>query len=377
MHRRGRPPVTLCLDDEVRVELERRVRAATSTQRDVRRARIILACEGQRSADAVAREVGVSADTVERWRARFLRKGLAGLKDRPRPGRPPKFTPVQRMEIIALACEPCVAPGSLPKDGVTTMTLDAILATALERGIAESLSWTTVQRVLSQVDLKPHKQEQWIHSPDPQFREKVTAICELYLQPPVTGSVVLCIDEKPGMQALERRFPDRAAAPGRRRRREFEYKRHGTQTLLAAFEVHTGRVIAQCGDTRTGNDLVQFMEKIAAAYPYQTIHVIWDNLNIHSDGKDRRWTDFNERHGGRFRFHYTPKHASWVNQVECFFGILQRQCLMNGSFSSTSELREVVLRFIEHWNRDKAHPFRWTFTGYPLQTGVERERAAA
>ena len=189
---------------------------------------------------------------------------------------------------------------------------------------------------------------------------------------------MLSIDEKTGMQALERRVPDRPAAPGRRRRREFEYRRHGTQSLLCAWEVHRGRVVADCGATRTASDLVQFLERIAALYPTETVHVIWDCLNIHFDGAEGRWTAFNARHGHRFVFHYTPKHASWVNQVELFFSILQRQCLRDASFRSVEELRTTVLEFIAVWNRDRAHPFRWTFTGYPLQAGavVESPKAA-
>jgi transposase len=368
--------MSVTLDDEVRAELQRRVRAATSSQRSPRRARIILACEGQRNADEVGREVGVHSSTVERWRARFLRDGLAGLEDRPRPGRKPKFTAVQRLEIIAVACEPVAPPGETPPNGKTTRTIDELVDEVVRREIVPSIGWSTVQGLLANLDVKPHKTEQWLHSPDPQFREKVTEICELYLQPPLPNSVVLCIDEKPGMQALERRFPDRAAAPGRRPRRDFEYKRHGTQTLIAALEVHTGRVLAHCGDSRTGEDLVRFMEELAVCYPHQRVHVIWDGLNIHYDGKDQRWTRFNDRHGHRFVFHYTPKHASWVNQVECFFSILQRRCLEHGSFGSIAELREAVLAFIDYWNREKAHPFRWTFTGYPLQTGVKLARAA-
>jgi len=181
---------------------------------------------------------------------------------------------------------------------------------------------------------------------------------------------VLSIDEKTGMQALERRFPDKPPAPGRKRRREFEYKRHGTQSLLAAFNVHTGQVEAACGPTRSGQDLVQFMEHLAIVYPTGVVHVIWDCLNIHFDGAQNRWSEFNQRHGNRFVFHYTPKHASWVNQIECFFSILERQCLRHGSFSSVEELRATVLEFIAGWNT-RAQPFRWTFTGYPLQTGSE------
>jgi hypothetical protein len=139
------------------------------------------------------------------------------------------------------------------------------------------------------------------------------------------GSLVICIDEKPGMQACERRHPSRAAAAGRAARYEFEYKRHGTQTLIAGLVVHTGEVLASCGDTRTGADLVAFLEQMAVRFPLITVHVIWDNLNIHFDGREDRWSKFNERHGHRFFFffffHYTPKHASWVNQVEIFFSI--------------------------------------------------------
>lgn len=393
----------MALDDDVRAELKRRMRASTSSQREASRARIILACEVHGSAEAVGRAIRVHPSTVERWRARFLALGLPGLEDLPRSGHKSKFSPLQRLELVALACQPVAAPQdtgrSVPqlvvqanregktsysieelqaeakKRGKSTRTLDELTTAAVKLGIVPAISKSSYQRMLAQADLRPHKTDMWIHSPDPQFREKATAICDLYLNPP-PGSVVLCIDEKTGMQAIERRFPDRPPAPGRRRRREFEYKRYGTQSLLCAFEVHTGRAVAQCGATRTGEDLVRFMEEVARRYPDVVVHVIWDNLNIHYDGPDERWKAFNQRHGNRFVFHYTPKHASWVNQVECYFGIVQRQCLQNGSFRSTDELRDAVLAFIEYWNREKAHPFRWTFTGYPLQTGVELSSAA-
>jgi transposase len=267
--------------------------------------------------------------------------------------------------VVALACEPVAT-----KDGRATRSIDDVRAEAIARGVVPDIGWTTIQRILAEADLRPHLVQGWVHSPDPQFREKVTEICELYLNPP-PGSVVLSIDEKTGMQALERRFPDRPAAPGRLRRREFEYTRHGTQSLLCAFNVHAGKVVADCGDTRTGADLLKFMDRVAAEHPVGTVHVIWDNLNIHYDGDKNRWTRFNERHGNRFVFHYTPKHASWVNQVELFFSILQRQCLRDASFSSKEALRAAVLAFIAGWNQEKARPFRWTFTGYPLQTGME------
>jgi len=369
--RRGRPCIRLTLNAEQRAELQRRVRAGTSCQRDGLRARIILASEDGDSAAAVARRVAAHPRTVERWRDRFRRHGVRGLHDKPRSGPPPKLAPVTRLELIALACEPVE-----PRAGKTTRTIAELVDEAIGRRLVDGIGWSSYQRLLAESDLRPHRIQGWLHSPDPQFREKVTAITALYLQPP-PGAVVLSIDEKTGMQALERRFPDRPATPGRRRRREFEYTRHGTQSLLCAFEVHRGRVVAECGATRTAGDLVRFMETLAARYPTETVHVIWDNLNIHFDGADQRWTAFNQRHGGRFVFHYTPKHASWVNQVELFFSILQRQCLRAASFRSVEDLRTAVLAFIAAWNRDRAHPFRWTFTGYPLQAGAAVESLPA
>lgn len=369
MASRGRPPVIVALTADQRGELQRRVRAVSGSQRDAGRARIILACETGGSAAAVAQRLGVHPRTVERWRARFVRQGLAGLQDVARSGRKPKFSPVTRLELIALACEP------VPAAGQRTRTIDGLVDEATARGLVEGISWSSYQRILSDIDLRPHQVRGWVHSPDPQFREKVSEITALYLQPP-PGAVVLSIDEKTGMQALERRFPDRPPARGRRRRREFEYTRHGTQSLLCAFEVHRGRVVAACGATRTGADLVRFMDTVAAQYPTGPVHVIWDCLNIHFDGTEQRWTAFNARHGQRFVFHYTPKHASWVNQVELFFSILQRQCLRDASFHSIEELRTAVLAFIAAWNRDRAHPFRWTFTGYPLQAGAAMPLAA-
>jgi len=176
------------------------------------------------------------------------------------------------------------------------------------------------------------------------------------------------------MQATQRKHLDRPAAPGQQGKREFEYIRHGTQTLLAAFVVHTGTVITRCGPTRTGNDLEAFMEVVAKEIP-GTVDVVWDNLNIHHG---ERWEKFNARHQNRFRFHYTPLHASWVNQVELWFGVLQRRCLTNGSFRSLVDLRGSVAAFVEYWNRVAKHPFRWSFTGYgqPSKESPAREKKA-
>jgi len=381
---RGRPPLVLELTPEEETELRRRVRAPTSSQRDAARARIVLACAGGGSAREVAARLDVPPRRVERWRSRFVRKRLGGLGDGLRRGHAPKFSAVTRCEIIAVACDPIGMKSTGKKDEKgkekfipITRTIERVRQDAIERGIVPSIGWTTVQGILSQGEVRPHLVRGWLHSTDPQFREKVTELCDLYLNPP-PGTSVLCIDEMTGVQALEHRFPDHWG-PGRPRgcpRREYEYKRHGTQTVIAAFDIRTGKVVATCGATRKGKDLLRFMRTVAAEYPEGTVHVIWDNLNIHFDGPTQRWTRFNRRNGGRFVFHYTPKHASWVNQVEMFFSIVHRQCLRHGDFHSQEELRTALLDYIDYWNRERAHPFRWKFGGYPLQTEEKLARSA-
>ena len=180
--------------------------------------------------------------------------------------------------------------------------------------------------------------------------------------------MVLCVDEDSGLQALERKYETRQPRPGRPGRYEYEYKRHGTVSALAALNIATGEVISSCGQTRTGDDLVAFMDRVAEQYQdAKEIHIVWDNLNIHYDGKSERWTKFNAAHGGKFAFHHTPIHASWVNQVEIFFSILQRKVLRHGSFASAQELTDRIMAFVERWNGGEGHPFKWTFSGYPTQ----------
>jgi len=381
--RRGRPPLILELTPEEAAELSFRVRAPTNTQRDAARARIILACVEGGSARGIAARVGVPVRRVERWRGRFLRKRLKGLGDLPRRGHAPTFNSVSRCEIIALACEPIGQKNTgtdrrgKPKYIPITRTIEQVRREAIARGIVPMIGKTTVQRILAQGAVRPHLVRGWLHSTDPQFREKVTEICDLYLNPP-SGSTVLCVDEMTGVQALEHRYPDHWG-PGQPRgcpRREWEYRRHGTQTVLAAFDVRTGHVVATCSPTRKAKDLRRFMRTVAAQYPTGPVHIIWDNLNIHFDGPTQRWSRFNHRHGGRFVFHYTPKHASWVSQIELFFSIVHRQCLRHGDFHSVAELRAALLGFIDVWNTHRAHPFRWSFTGYPLQAEEPLARTA-
>lgn len=314
---------------------------------------ILLAANGLSTAE-IAHRLGCSDKTVRLWRARFKKKPrLRTLKDVHRPGRPPSVPLLVRLEVVKLACD---RPDK--KRFRDVWTLNSLRDAVVERTGFE-LSKTEIRRILRAEAIRPHRVRMWVHSPDPDFRPKVRAICDVYLNPD-PDETVLCVDEKTGMQAIERKYPSKPAASGRSGRQEFEYIRHGTRTLFAAFNPHTGHCFAQCSKKRKADDLRLFMERLAQEYPTGRVTIVWDNLNIHHGAA---WEQFNQRHGGRFRFLYTPIHASWVNQVEIWFSILSRRVLKHGSFASTAQLERAVRGFLRHWNAYEAHPFRWTFRG--------------
>jgi len=308
---------------------------------------------------------------VRTWRDRYLHDGLAGLKTRQRPGRPHRIGAVSRCQVIAMGCGKPADFGVPHRDRWTTDSLTQAFGDR-RRGAPDldEMSRTSVLRILNKADIRPHRVKMWLHSPDPLFREKVTELCELYLRPP-PGATVLCVDEKTGRQALGRKHPSRLAAQGRDARMDYEYVRNGTRKLIASWDVTTGEVYGEVRASRKADDLVEFMEAVARRHPQGEVHILWDNLNIHYDGKTSRWTKFNRRHRGRFHFQYTPIHASWVNQIELWFGIFHRRVLRYGVFGSLEQLDEAVLGFIGHWNAHERRPFKWTFKGYPLQTGMK------
>lgn len=349
----GRAAEPLLLPEQLHEAVKRLSRSAKAEQRQVQRAKIVLlACEGLGNAE-IARRLGCTAQTVRKWRGRIAQdQTLTALNDLSRSGRPAEVPVAVRCEVIKQACD---RPKNTTFRQVWTLESlsESVMATTGWR-----LSRSEIDRILSCEGIRPHQVRMWLHSPDPDFGPKVRAICELYLHRPA-GATVLCIDEKPGMQALERVHPTHYSHVSRAVRYEFEYRRHGTSTLIAAFNTRTGEVFGQCR-RRTAEGLVSFMDDLAKHYPTGPIYVIWDNLNIHTG---KRWRQFNRRHRGRFHFLHTPLHASWVNQVELWFSILQRRMLKHASFRSTDELNHAVLGFIGHWNRIEAHPFQWTFRG--------------
>lgn len=343
------------LPNEFRLKLEAISRSQTASVRQVRRARIALLADQGWSNRRIAEELGVTDKTVRVWRDRVASQAqMKALEDKPRSGRPTEVPLAVRLQLVSLAC-------SRPTDDKTPFRevwTQAALQEALEQATGWRLSISEVGRILRAEDIRPHRVRMWLNSQDERFWEKAERVCKHYVDPE-PDTTVLSIDEK-RLFAHERLHELRPAGPSQPVRKDFGYRRNGSSTLLAAFDVRTGEVYGECRSTRTAEDLMEFMETLAGSIKGKVV-VIWDNLNIHHDGKDDRWTRFNERHGGRFTFVYTPVHASWLNQVEIWFSTLERRLLRHGSFPTVAGLNERVEDFIVHYNEHEAHPYRWTF----------------
>ncbi len=350
------------LSRKVREDLEEVVREQRGEARGYRRARmVLLAAEGE-SISSIARKLGTNRLRVGQWLRRFGERGIEGLADLDRSGRPIEITPLERHQVIAAACQ---SPHELGLRR-TVWSHVALRETLISKRLVREISTSEIGRILDDAEIKPHRIRRWCHSDDPQFQEKMRAIVRLYVRRP-HGQPVLCVDEKTGMQALARTRPLQRPGPGRDRRLEFEYKRHGTRCLFACFNVGTGKVLARCTKTRKRSDFFSFMDKVASVYRQRRVHIVLDNLNTHKNTSRGDFiTDWNREHGNRFVFHYTPTHGSWLNQVELWFAILSRRILRYGDFHSPRELVRSVDTFTRRWNRKEAHPFRWTYEGQPL-----------
>ena len=318
------------------------VRAGTSEQRAVTRARIVLlAAEGVANT-RIAKQVGVSLPTVLLWRSRFAEHGLDGLADAPHPGRPRLYGPEVRERIVATTLQK-------PQEPVTHWSRARL---AKRVGVSAS----TVGRVWREKNLKPHRSETFKYSSDPQLIEKVIDVVGLYLDPP-ERAIVLSVDEKTQVQALDRTQPMLPLRPGLPERRTHDYQRHGTVNLFAALEVATGRVTHETRERHTGADFLAFLKRIARAYPKAEVHLILDNVSTHKTPAVQAWLAQHKR----FVFHFTPTSASWMNQIGTWFSILTRQAIRRGSFGSVADLERAIDAFTSAWN-DQAAPFAWIKT---------------
>jgi transposase len=333
--------VKIRLSPEERAVLEARLRAPTSEQREVFRARIVLLAAEDRPTRSIARELGTMPRTVSCWRGRFADERLAGLEDKERPGPAPKYGAETGRRILAVLDQP-------PPRGFARWT-GPLIAAALG-DVHEQQVWRFLRE--QKIDLTGRKS--WCESSDPEFVAKAADVVGLYMAPP-ENAIVICVDEKPSIQALERaqgylKLPNGRTLTGH----SHDYKRNGTTTLFAAFEVATGKVIATHKKRRRRVEFLGFMNDIVALHPDTAIHVVLDNLNTHKPKNDR-WL---KRHPN-VRFHFTPTRASWLNQVEIWFSILEGKSLHGASFTSVKQLKEHIDAFIQAYNQS-ATPFVWT-----------------
>jgi transposase len=345
------------VSDEDRVELERIVRAASSEVRMVERARIVLCAAEGLTAAAIAERVGCGERTAKKWRGRYGRAGIDGLRDAPRPGPPLTHGPETRALLIAKACtRPAATSEGARRERWTYEQL----------GAAVGMSGSQAHVILQRAAIKPHLTEYWIMSDfsQPEFEARCAEICGLYVDPPA-NVLVISIDEKTGIQAKAPTKPDVPPAPGRPARREHEYTRNGTQCLFAALKIHHGDVLGMASKTRNRYDLIRFLDHLDAELPVldgQQIVAITDNLSTRGTQEVQAWLAAHPR----WRFQFTPTHASWLNQIEIFFSILWRRLLKHGIFTSEVDLAEQMLAYIETYNQT-AKPFKWTYTGKVLE----------
>jgi DDE superfamily endonuclease len=312
----------------------------------------------------------------------------------PDPAGPGFFPPEERHQVLVLATQKPAEIG-LPQ---SHWSLDDLAYQILRDAHYRDMSRSTIQRLLADAELKPHKSRYWLHSDDPDFEAKALDICRLYLAAPKLyqqGELVICVDEKTGIQALERLHPTKPMRPRQPELQEFEYIRHGTRCLLASLVVPTGQVIGSVTAHRGRWDYVRHIRDVVVKFPHiKRFHWVMDNLNTHwtfelcqylgklsgvwedrpplRTGAQRRafLSDLSHKHA----VHYTPKHGSWLNQIEIWFGVLARRVLRRGEFRSVEELAQRILAYIDYYDSHQAHPYAWTYTGKPLVSGDRPKR---
>ena len=336
-----RPGHVIKLRAKDREALERIVARASNAAGLVRRARVVLLSAAGEPAFAIAERLELSGEAVSRIRRRFLDEGVDGLATRPKAGRKDHAVPAETVEqIVQLAMSP-------PPAGRSRWTTRLL---AKEVGLTSGC----ISDILRSNGLKPHLVRTYKVSRDPEFVAKVKDVVGLYLRPP-EHAVVLSVDEKTSIQALERTQRPLPLRSGRAVRHTHDYKRHGLVDLYAALEVATGKVTHRLSDTHTATDFLAFMRRVVRAYPSRELHVILDNSSSHRTPEVQAWLVKNPK----VRFHYTPTSASWLNQVEGFFGILGKQSLSLTDLSSKKALREHIGAYMRSWNRSPT-PFAWT-----------------
>lgn len=335
-------PVTITLEEQR--QLETMAASRTAPHRQVQRARLVLAAAAGKTNQAISQETGLGWRSVGMWRRRFIRERLAGLEDRPRPGKPRQYSHADRLRVIQTACTQ--KPEAETHWSVRTL--------ARATGVGRD----TVHTILRQANLKPHQVGTFMRSTDPDFAAKVVDVVGLYLHPP-ENAVVLCVDEKTQVQALDRTQPLLPMRQGQIERRTYDYKRNGTVQLYAALEVHTGHAVPRIEERHRSREFIGFMDHLLRTYAYGELHVILDNVSSHDSKEVREW--HKRQRNRRVVFHFIPTYSSWLNLAEVLFNLLQAKVLRRGVFPSKHALVTAIMGYIKKFN-EEGHVFRWTKT---------------
>ncbi len=345
----------LTLSESDRLVLENWTRSTSVRAGFAERARIVLALADGQGPSEVARRLEVSRPTVSKWRQRYATLGLAGLADAPRSGRP------KELDDSAILAKTLEAPPR--RLGVTHWSTRLL---AHELGVGDA----SVARAWRRYLIQPWRRESFKFSTDPALEAKVRDVIGLYLEPP-EKAIVLCVDEKSQIQALDRTQPILPLRPGVPEKATHDYTRHGTTTLFAALEVATGRVTDACYERHRHDEFLAFLKVVARAYPRRKLHLVVDNYQTHKHPAVNAWL---EKHP-RITLHFTPTSGSWLNLVEVFFSIITRQAIRRGSYTSVKDLVGAIGRFIDGWNT-RCQPFVWTKTADEVLTHARRKRTS-
>lgn len=340
--------VRIKLSEADKATLSMWANSGKTEQRFAKRAKVILLSDEGMTVSAIASATGLTPKVCSKWRKRFVDLGVSGLYDMTGRGRPKTYDAESRVDVLALAC-------TKPVDGSTRWSV---------RKLAEAVgpSKSTVQKILTAGKIKPHKTKYWCgKSPDPEFAEKRAAIVGLYLSPP-ENALILCVDEKSQLQALDRTQPLLPMRPDDPARLTATYKRNGTTCLLAALAVHQGDVTATCVDSANSQEFLNFLKRLYRQYPGKDLHIILDNLATHKQADVKAWVASKKR----VHMHFTPTYASWLNQIEIWFNIFSRDVIRGGVWPSKRALVGQIMEYIRNYNQLWAKPFRWTYTGEPL-----------
>jgi transposase len=339
----ARPSSKANLTEEEMIGLQTIIRSTKVEHRLKERACIILDWHEGKNYDESQTLRKVSRRVIAKWRGRFLKNRIEGLADAYRSGKPIVITEAQKNRVVHLAC-------SKPGKGYSSWSQQRI-------GDEVGISASKVNKILKEHDLKPHKVEYWCgKSTDPEFESKMLNIVGLYMNPP-ENAIVLCVDEKTQIQALDRTQPELPLRHGNPRRLTATYKRNGVVNLIASLAVHKGEVIAETIESNNAKNFLKFLKKLASTYRGKKLHIIADNLAVHKHESVKKWVEKNKR----IELHHTPTYSSWLNQVEIWFNILTKDVLRGAVWHSKQQLVDQLMDYIKTYNKERAKPFQWNY----------------